>query len=76
MYYILRRVFVSKFRFVIQFLWLLVNVTWINSDVEGQRTMCDVYSIVPFLFSVMRKQICIGILLTGSLRNTRARPIS
>ena len=34
-YYIVRRIFVSKLSFAIQFRWLLVNVTCINSDAEG-----------------------------------------
>ena len=29
-------------KFCIQFWWLLVNVTWINSDAEGQRTIRSV----------------------------------
>jgi hypothetical protein len=40
--HIVRRIFVSKLSFAIQFRWLLVKVTWINSDAEGHRTIRSV----------------------------------
>lgn len=50
-YYVVRRIFVSKLSFAIQFRWLLVNVTWINSDAEGHRTIRSVtYTAVLYHF--------------------------